>query len=115
MQRIGELLGTTRQIEPEKKKRGGINSERADMVGQLIHFMGEDVPTDEEKKLQRATPGAGKAAKDKRLNMRMKYWLGRTRKLEPGQIYALMRKAKEGRNSAALFNWLLKNHGKPKV
>lgn len=62
------------------------NSERADMVGQLMVFMGEDIHD-------------GK---------RFKYWLGRTRKRSPGDLYGMMKRAQEGKNPRALFNYLLK-------
>jgi hypothetical protein len=96
MQRIGKMFEdglkkTFDQATTKPKKRGGVNSERADLVEQLCVLMRED-------------PKA-----------RMKYWLGRTRKLPPAEIYRLMRAAKDGKNPAALFNHLLKNYGKPKA
>jgi len=119
MQTIGELLGknlgkTLGTEKPEKKTRGGINSLRADNCGQLLVFMGEDKTLPEERELERQTPGAGKEAKRQRLNKRIKYWLGRTRKIPAGEIYALMKQAKEGARPQALFNWLIKNYGKEK-
>ena len=119
MQTIGELLGKKlgKEIltEPQPKKRGGINSLRADNCGQLLVFMGDDKTLPEERELERQTPGAGKEAKRLRLNKRIKYWLGRTRKIPAGEIYALMKQAKEGKNPQALFNWLIKNYGKEKA
>jgi len=118
MKTIGELMGKNlgKEIpeEPQKKKRGGINSLRADNCGQLLVFMGEDKTLPEEKKLEQETPGAGKEAKRQRLNKRIKYWLGRTRKIPADGIYRLMRQAREGKNPQALFNYLLKNYGKEK-
>jgi hypothetical protein len=90
MNSIGDLLGKRKIPTEGEKKAGGINSERAEMIDRLMSFMREDV-TD------------GK---------RFKYWLGRTRKLGPAEIYRLMNQAKDGRNSQALFNYLLKNYGK---
>ncbi len=98
----------------EKPKRGGINSPRSQAASQILVFMGEDKTLDEEKKLESRTSGAGKAAKKKRLNQRIKYWLGRTKKLDPKEIYGLMSQAREGKNKQALFNYLLKNHGSRK-
>lgn len=66
----------------------GPNSERADVVEQLCAFMGEDTK-------------------------RMKYWLGRTRKLDPQRIYQLMGEAKQGDRPRALFNFLLKKELNP--
>lgn len=101
---LGEKLGT----QPKEKKRGGINSERADLVYQLLVFMGEDKTLDEERAIEAKAPGEGRKAKAKRINTRMKYWLGRTRKVQPGDLYAMMKAAKEGKNPQALFNHLLK-------
>lgn len=67
----------------EKPERRGPNSERAEVVEALCAFMRD-----------------GKA--------KMKYWLGRTRKLAPAEIYELMRRAKDGNNPPALFNHLLR-------
>ena len=78
---VGDLLKD--KIQLEAKQRGGVNSERADVIAQLIVFMGEK-------------------------NDRFKYWLGRTRKLTPSRIYQLIRSAKDGNNPPALFNYLLK-------
>lgn len=118
METIGELLGKNKGIilgtEKKKKTRGGINSLRADNCGQLLVFMGEDKTLPEEIELERKTPGAGKEAKRQRLNKRIKYWLGRTRKIPANQIYDLMKQAKDGKNPRALFNWLIKNYGKEK-
>jgi hypothetical protein len=114
MKSIADIMAEKLKVE-EKPKRGGINSPRSEVAGQLLVFMGEDKTLDEEKKLEAMTPGAGKAAKKKRLNQRIKYWLGRTKKLEPKAIYGLMSQAKEGKNRAALFNYLLKNYGKKSI
>lgn len=89
MKEIGDILG---KKLTEKGKYRGPNSERADQVDQLMSFMGEN-PKD---------------------SKRFKYWLGRTRKLHPQEIYRLMREAKDGRNPRALFNYLLKNYGNKK-
>lgn len=67
----------------ETIKKRGASHERAEMIEQLCTFMGED-------------------------NKRFKYWIGRTKKLSPAQIYELMQKAKNGKNPKALFQWFLK-------
>lgn len=64
------------------------NSERADVIGQLMAFMGEDIHN----------------------GRRFKYWLGRTKRLSPGEIFGLMKRSREeGKKPRALFNWLLKS------
>jgi hypothetical protein len=112
MKTLREHLG--KYSKPIEKTQGGITSQRADIVAKLIFFMGEDQTLKEEKELEGRKPGAGKEAKRKRISMRMKYWLGRTRNLFPGDIYKLMRQAKEGKNPPALFNYLLKRHNEKK-
>ncbi len=59
--------------------------ERADMVNQVLEFMGED--------------NFGK-------------WLGLTKHLSPSGISALLRQAREGNNPPALFYYLLKESKK---
>lgn len=116
MRTIGELLWINMWREtpagPQPKKRGGINSLRADNCGQLLVFMGDDKTLPEERELERQTPGAGKEAKRLRLNKRIKYWLGRTRNIPANKIGDLMKQAKNGKRPRALFNHLLKNYGK---
>lgn len=80
MQHIGTQL---KQVEKKGMPKNGINSERADVVAQLVLFMGHG-------------------------NERFKYWLGRTRKLTPGEIFGMMKAAREGRRPRALFEFLLK-------
>lgn len=41
-------------------------------------------------------------------NKRFKYWLGRTKEYTPSALYDIMKKAKEGKNPQALFNWNIK-------
>ena len=55
--------------------------QRAEMVNQVLEFMGEE--------------HFGK-------------WLGLTKHLDPGGIYSLLRQAREGNNPRALFYYLLK-------
>lgn len=43
-----------------------------------------------------------------RIKKRFKYWLGRTRHLNPYDIFAMLSQAKGGKNPQALFNYLLK-------
>lgn len=89
--------------ETGDKKRGGINSQRADVISKVVTFMGEHIPT----------KGESEEALKKRIAKRFKYWLGRTRKISPGEIYRLMSTAKaEGKNPQALFNHLIKSYGK---
>lgn len=82
MEQIGQKLKIT--FEKNKKPQTEANSERANVIEQVIALMGE---------------------KD---NRRFKYWLGRTRRLSPGDIFGLIKQAGEGKNPPALFNWLLK-------
>lgn len=42
-------------------------------------------------------------------NRRFKYWLGRTRAMNPERIHALLRDCEGASNPPALFNWYLKN------
>ena len=91
MKKIGDQLGKNFERPAPEKKRGGVNSQRADTIEQLMAFMGED-PKD---------------------SKRFRYWLGRTRKIESGEIHRLMATAKaEGKKPRALFEYLLKNYGK---
>ena len=78
------------------------------MVIKVLEHMGESKPTDAERALERQTPGAGKAQHKARVSKRLKYWFGRTRHLSPGDIHGIIRKAKDGKNPGALFNYLLK-------
>lgn len=110
METIGEFMKKSQLGKTTEKKRGGVTGPKSDMVVQLIVFMGEDKTLEEEKEIERKKEGAGKEAKRHRIAKRMKYWLGRTRKLSHAELYGLMRKAKDGKNQAALFNYLLKNH-----
>jgi len=98
MKTIQELL-QAREEKP-KSKKGGINSKRSYVVGNLIEFMRENLQGRYE------TPEQLKA----RLNTRMKYWLGRTRNQTPEDIERMMSQAKTGKNPQKLFNWLLKKH-----
>lgn len=84
MEKIGKILSD----KPGQRKQRGPNSARADAVERLCVFMGEDP------------------------NGSMKYWLGRTKNLSPSDIHDMMKQANDGKNPRALFNYLLKNHGK---
>jgi len=112
MKHIADDMGMYSGMNMGIKKKGGSTSERSEIVFQLLVFMGEDKTLDEEYVLERNTAGEGKKAKAKRISMRMKYWLGRTKKLSTNEIYALMQKAKNGANKQALFNYLLKTYGR---
>ena len=69
------------------KDRKGPNSQRAYAIECLMIFMGE---------------------KPENNTKRFKYWLGRTRKLEPEMIFTLMSLSKGGNPRVRLFNYLLK-------
>lgn len=61
------------------------NSQRADMINQVLKFMGED--------------NFGK-------------WLGLTKHLSPGEIHTMMNQSQEGRNPRELFWWYLRESKK---
>lgn len=97
MKTIAEILAqTANQIKQGKIK--GPNSERIEVIERLISFMGED----------RDTPNETEDQKRKKVNERIKYWLGRTRYFTPGAIDGLIKQAKTGHTPPKLFNWLLK-------
>ena len=91
MEEIGKILGKRSPTAPVAKTRGGINSAKADAVERLMREVMHENPND---------------------STRFKYWLGRTRKLKPHALHAMIGSAKEGRKPGALFNHLLKNYGK---
>lgn len=93
---IGEHLKDSKLgiATPKVKTRGGINSAKADAVERLMQEVMREDPKD---------------------TKRFKYWLGRTRKLTPSGLHQMIGSAKEGRKPAALFNHLLKHHGKEKA
>lgn len=68
-----------------KPKRSGVNSLFNDAVDRALDTMGED-------------------------KKRFAYWCGRLRGINPQLISLMAAKAKDGRNPAALFNWLLKEY-----
>jgi hypothetical protein len=103
MEQLGTILHT------RKKATTDANSERADMMNQLLAFMGEDKWSTDEKNLAIMDMTAAREEYTKRQHRRFKYWLGRTRRLAPGAIFGLIKRAREGKNPPALFNWLLKN------
>jgi len=70
---------------PNKKKPP--NSERAEVINQLLEFMEDD---------------------------RFKYWLGRTNHLSVSGIHQLMKEARPKNKPPAYLNWLLKNSDKYK-
>ena len=86
---IGSMIGKLQY--PEKKTKGGINSQRSYAVEQLMIFMREDPKN----------------------NTRFKYWLGRTRKITPARIFENMSRSKGSKNPQALFNWFLKKENAP--
>lgn len=92
MEFIGDLFNGLEKYQRKVSERKvfietGPNSPRAEQIEKLVKFMGET-------------------------NARFKYWTGRTRKLSPEEIYLMMKKAGEGKNPQALFNYLLKQSGK---
>lgn len=71
------------QTPPVRERKP--NSERAEMIGQLLEFMNEEYT-----------------------QRRFQYWLGRTKHLSPSEIYIMMRQARDGHTPPALFQYLLK-------
>lgn len=93
---ISEIL---KKIDPTfSKKWSGPNSPRAERIEQLLSLMGEDRKLEQESDEQYA----------QRIGKRFKYWLGRTRKYSPDEIFAMLRQARSGKNPGALFNYLIK-------
>jgi hypothetical protein len=107
---IAEIMAEKLEKQDTTKKRGGINSPRANAVFQLIVFMGEDKTLDEERFMEKTEENKGKEAKRKRVNKRMKYWLGRTKLFQPTEIFQMMSQAKEGKPKEKLFNYILKTN-----
>lgn len=107
-----------------QKQKGGINSALADAVSQVMDFMQEyTIPnllrnaTDEEKAGYAEIKGDKAKVKDWAsmvYNRRFKIWIFRLKhyKNRPNAILDLMKKAREGKNPQALFNWLLKEEKK---
>lgn len=113
MQQLGALLRKVAPAPGAKLRSGEPNSPRAEQVARILVLMGEDATLPEERALELRQAGSGRAAKKQRLSRRFKYWLGRTRRLHPGDIYRLLRCAGEGSNPPALFNYLLRKECPP--
>lgn len=98
-----------KQKEELRSVTAGPNSSRAAIICDLVDFM-EKVEVD---KIIMRAHAAGKVEAIKKIRAKrarlMKYWLGRTKHLEPADIYDMISKAKKGRNPQALFNHLLKS------
>ena len=94
MKTIKEILAEKVGIAPKKRAP---NSELAEVIEALMVFMGEP-----------AKPAVAAGASKTPYGRRFGYWLGKTRRLTPAQIYQLMRRAQDGKNPASLFNFLLK-------
>ena len=97
MKSIKEILEAKAGDSAGKKKRGP-NCERAAEIEQVMLVMCEHL----------RQPGESEADRELRINRRFKYWLGRTRRLAPPEIYRIVRAAKDGGKPPALFNFLLK-------
>lgn len=98
MQNIKDILAAAKESLATKGKISGPNSERVEVIVNLVSFMGEDRPH----------PGETAEQTKTRVYTRIKYWLGRTRKYTPAEIYGLIKQAKDGHTPPKLFNWLLK-------
>lgn len=120
-QKIDKLQAEMKaQLATGEKKRGGINSRRADLVCELMTLMCEHTLTNLQKNaLKRELEGWEqiKDDPDKRrdwakmvYNRRFKYWLGRTARLSPDRIYIFLKESRQKKNPPAYFNWLLNNH-----
>lgn len=122
MESIGStVLERLKKVQAEMvakvKKRGGINSRRAELVLEIMNLMHEhtrDALLKNANKRELAeyeqvkdNPDDLRAWSRKVYNRRFKYWLGRTRRLHPENIDILVKQAKGGKNPAALFNHLL--------
>jgi len=97
MKSIKEIL-EARAGDSAGKKRGQPTSERAAEIEQVMLVMRENLKE----------PGETEPAREVRIKRRFRYWLGRTRRLTPPEIYRLVRAAKDGAKPPALFNYLLK-------
>jgi len=84
------------------------NRERIALIEELLRLMGEETPTKEEDALLKQDEATGTEAYLKRLDRRIKYWLGRTRGRSDSWIRDTMKQARTGTNPPALFNYLLK-------
>lgn len=107
------------QLASGEKKRGGINSRRADLVCDLMTLMSEHTLQNLLKNaLKRELEGYETIKDDpeKRkdwakmvYNRRFKYWLGRTARISPDRIYIFIKESSRKKNPPAYFNWLLNN------
>lgn len=140
MQQIGEQINNYRDDEPKplvsisvrleelrekinnkNKKRGGINSERADAVHQLMTFMKEYTlkellynATKKEKEEYEKVKFNREEKKEwatKVYNRRFVQWLSITKKreLSPRYILDTIKQARSGKHPQSLFWYLIKN------
>lgn len=86
---------------------GSPNSRRAAAACALVDFMEKvEVNTLLVEKIRAGNERAIDSIKKKRSRL-VKYWLGRTRHLDPEAVYVMISNAKLGKNPQALFNYLL--------
>lgn len=100
-------------------KRGGINSDRADIIVSVMELMKEYTWPNltrhaTEKELEALATIDHDNTDIRRLwanevyNRRFRYWLGRTKHLAPNDIRDMVKQARTGKNDQALFEYLLK-------
>ena len=89
------------------------NSSKASIICDLVDFMEKIEVNAVIMKAHKAGIATAIERIKKKRSRLMKYWLGRTKHLEPPQIHAMISQAKKGRNPQALFNYLL-GTSKPK-
>lgn len=99
------------------RKRGGVNSRRADVISQVMNLMQEHTMSCLLRNALKIERGGYETIKHDPAkvrdwakmvyNRRFKYWLGRTGKMHPDRVYVLMQDAINSKNPPALFNWLL--------
>ena len=95
MKSIAQMV-VDKPLKPKKKERAP-GSAKAEQIENLMVFMGEP-----------PKPPQAKNASKTAYGNRFKYWLGRTRHLEPDQIYRMIERAKKfTKNPKALFNKML--------
>jgi len=116
-------LGELDKIKIETGK--GINSARADVISQLMDFMGEhkleQLLFGASPKMRREyeeikdDPGILSTWARDVYSQRFRYWIAQTKHLTPSAIHALMKRALQGRSPEGLFRYLLKTTRGEKV
>lgn len=106
MQDLKALLGAKSLKKSEKREP---NSYKVHVCVLIMQLMGEDKTLPEEYEME-MKHGTGKQAKKKRVSTRIKYWLGRTRGIDPQYIEKEMLKLAQQKNEPRkYFNWLLRH------